>query len=125
MLYLPINRSWIVSRWAQRVYFVCAIANLSLLAVLAGTQTAMVESGVASLAASPAAALLVKGLLWPGIIGTALLSIAMWYFWFTFDQSHWRKKALWFAVLFLGIALGPALYYVFAYRGNAALEGRA
>jgi hypothetical protein len=124
MLYLPISRSWIVSRSAQRVYFVCAIANFYLLAVWVGTQTAMVESGVASLVPFPAAAQLVRALLWPGIAGTALLSIAMWYFWFTFDQSRWMKKALWFVILGLGFALGPAIYYIFIYRRNAALEGR-
>lgn len=125
MLYLPINRSWIVSRWAQRVYFGCAIANLYLLAVLAGTQTAMVESGVASLAASPSAALLVKGLLWPGIIGTALLSIAMWYFWFTFDQSHWMKKALWFVVLFMGNCVGtsPLLRFCVSWERSTRRAG--
>jgi hypothetical protein len=49
----------------------------------------------------------------------------MWYFWFTFDQSHWIKKTLWFVVLFLGFAVGPALYYILSYRGNAALETEA
>jgi hypothetical protein len=37
MLYRPIKRSWIVSRFAQRFYFGCALANLYLLAVLVGT----------------------------------------------------------------------------------------
>lgn len=73
MLYLPIKRSWILSRRAQRVYFVYALANFYLLAVWVGNRTAMVETGVGSLADFPAAALLVKVLLWPGILGTALL----------------------------------------------------
>ena len=122
MLYLPIKRSWIVSRFAQRLYFGCALTNLYLFAVLVGTQTALAESSVSSLNESPAAVLLVKILLWPGVLGTGLLAVAMWYFWFTFDQSHWMKKACWFVVLFLGLTLGPMLYYFFAYRRNPALD---
>ena len=121
MLYLPIKRGWIVSRGAQRLYSCCAIANLYLLAVLVGTRTAMAESGVWSLEDFPGARLLVKSLLWPGIIGTAILAIAMWYFWFTFDESPWGKKAFWFLILFFGFALGPVLFYFFAYRKNPVL----
>jgi hypothetical protein len=125
MLYLPIKRSWIVSRWAQRVYFCCALANFYLVAVLAGSRVAVDASGLASLAEFPGTAWMVKILLFPGVLGTALLVVAMWYFWFTFDQSHWIKKTLWFAVLFPGFLVGPALYHFFSYRRNAALEGRA
>ena len=85
----------------------------------------MVESRVRSLAEAPATALLVKILLWPGILGTALLVIAMWYFWFAFDQSNWMKKALWFVVLFLSFLVGPAFYYIFVYRRNVALAVEA
>jgi hypothetical protein len=52
MLYLPIKRSKILSRWAQRAYFGCAMATFYLLAILIGAQTAMM---VSSDARSPAA----------------------------------------------------------------------
>jgi energy-converting hydrogenase Eha subunit G len=123
MLYLPITRGWMVSRRAQRVYFCCAIANLYLFAVLLGTFSAMAASGVVFLA-DHSAAPLVRILLWPGVVGAGILAIAMWYFWFSFDQSYWTKKACWFVVLILGLALGPVIYYFFAYRRNQALESR-
>lgn len=122
MLYLPINRSWIVSRSAQRVYAGCAIANFYLIAVFVGNQTARAENGVRWLPNFPAAAYLVKLLLWPGLIGTAVLAVAMWYFWFTFDPSPWATKTFWFLILFLGLALGPLLYYIFSYRKSSALD---
>jgi hypothetical protein len=98
------------------------MATFYLLAILSGAQTAMM---VSSDVPSPAATLLVRVLLWPGILGKAVLVVAMWYFWFNFDQSHWIKKALWFVILFLGFVVGPALYYFFSYRRNEALKDQA
>jgi hypothetical protein len=121
MPYLPITASWIVSRRAQRLYCGCAIANAGLFRGLVGMQVVLIpwsfnRFGIANL--------LVKAVLWPCIVGTAILWVAMWYFWFTFDRSGWVKRALWFAVMCLGFALGPPLYYIFGYRRNSALEGR-
>ena len=112
-----------VSRRAQRLYFSCALANLYLFAVLVGTASAMAESEVAFLGDFPATAFLVKALLWPGILGTAVLAVAMWYFWYSVDQSTWIKKLVWFLVLVLGFMLGPLFYYFFAYRRHPALDG--
>ena len=118
VLHLPINRAWIVSRAARRVYFVCALAAFSLFGVLIASRVALVASGVWSFQASPAAALIVRLILWPGILGTALLTVAMWYFWFGFDDSGWLRKAIWFLPLYLFFAIGPACYYFFVYRRN-------
>jgi hypothetical protein len=118
MLYLPITKGWIISRTARRVYFVCALAAFSLFGVLVASHAALNASGVRSFASFPAAALLLRVLLLPGIAGTAMLSIAMWYFWFGFDNSGWLKKAIWFVPLFLFIPIGPAFYYFFVYRRN-------
>jgi lysylphosphatidylglycerol synthetase-like protein (DUF2156 family) len=122
MLYLPITREWIVSPIARRIYFGCALANLALHAVLMGTRLAVEASGAGSVAASPLAVMIVKSLLWPGIVGTGLLSVAMWYFWFSFDRFRWMRRASWFLVLFWGITIGPALYYFFVYRNNEAFR---
>jgi hypothetical protein len=119
MLYLPIRRGWIISRVASRLYFVCALAALSLFGVFIASVAALGAAGAPSLDAFPAAALVVRILLWPGILGTALLSIAMWYFWFGFDNSGWISKAIWFVPLYVFLAIGPAFYYFFVYRRNA------
>ncbi|HVO79479.1 MAG TPA: hypothetical protein VMT28_02045 [Terriglobales bacterium] len=118
VLYLPISKTWIISRAARRLYLVCALAAFALFGVIFAVRYAMTLSGVASLEASPGAALLARMFLWPGILGTGLLTIAMWYFWFSFDNSGWLQKALWFVPLYLFIPVGPALYYFLVYRRN-------
>ena len=118
VLYLPITKSWIVSLAARRTYFVCALAAFSLIGVLMASRSALQASGATSFAASQATLLVLKILLWPGIVGGALLCIAMWYFWFTFDDSGWLKKALWALPLYLLVPIGPAFYYFLVYRRN-------
>jgi hypothetical protein len=120
MLYLPISRSWVLSCAAKRVYLASAIAAISLVGVLIAEISAMTASAVSEV--SPAALLLIKILLWPGIVGTSLLCIAMWYFWFNFDDSTWWRKAAWFFFLYLLIPVGPILYYFFVYRTSARLR---
>jgi hypothetical protein len=88
------------------------------LGVIFAVRYALALSGVPSLAASPNAALVARVILWPAILGTALLTIAMWYFWFSFDNSGWLRKALWFLPLYFLLGVGPALYYFFVYRRN-------
>jgi hypothetical protein len=122
MLYLPIKQAWIISRAARRVYFVCALAALSLFGVVMGSSAALGASGVHTLEGFPTAGLIVRLLLWPGIVGTAVLSIAMWYFWFGFDNSGWLKKAIWFLPLYCLLAIGPAFYYFFVYRRNGKVS---
>ena len=58
---------------------------------------------------------LVRFLLFPEILGTALLWIAMWYFWFGFDRSHYLKKAVSFTLLFFLPPIGT-FYYFLTYR---------
>ena len=122
MLYLPITRSWICSRSAKRVYFWCALANIYLFAVLIGARIAF-EVSTKQVKSADAANVLVRALLWPGVLGTALLAVAMWYFWFTFDPSHAMTKAFWLPVLFLSLTLGPLLYYFFSYRKRVDVGG--
>jgi hypothetical protein len=116
VLRLPITKSWICSSAAERVYLVCALLTLTLIGTLIGSKTAMALSGNSSLAVSAAAASVIRILLFPGVLGTALLTTAMWYFWLNFDQSSWIKKAAWFLPLYVVLGVGPALYYFFVYR---------
>src|SRR5216683_5374761 len=120
MLYLPITKDWIVSPLARRIYLGCAILAIALFGTLVAVSAAMVASGVRSLAGAPAVVSIVKMLLFPEVLGTAALSIAMWYFWFSFDRSSWIRKACWFPPLYLLPTMGPALYYFFVYRGQAS-----
>jgi hypothetical protein len=118
MLHLPITKEWIISRAARRVYFACAIAAFSLFGVLLASHAALAAAGFRSFAGFPTAALVIRVLLIPGIAGVALLSVAMWYLWFSFDNSGWVKKTVWFVPLFLFVMLGPAFYYFLVYRRN-------
>ncbi len=121
MLYLPINRSWLFSRTAQRTYFVSALLALALLATLAGVHMAMSAAGTGAL--TPSAASLVRVLLFPEIVGAAVLWIAMWYLWFGFDRSHYLKKAIWFVFLFFLGPIGTVSYYFAVYRRCVSTEG--
>jgi hypothetical protein len=119
MLYLPINRSWLFSLTARRVYLVSALLAIALTAILIGVHTAMAAARMSAL--TPLAAALVRGLLYPEILGTALLWAAMWYFWLGFDRSHYLKRAIWFCCLFFLAPVGPVLYYFAVYRRSASL----
>lgn len=114
MLYLPITRTWLTSRTAQRIYVVCAVLSLALLATIMGVHAAISAAGVTAL--TPQASGIVRLLLLPEIIGAGLLWVAMWYFWFSVDGSHSLTKAAWFIALFFLAPLGPALYYFFVFR---------
>lgn len=59
---------------------------------------------------------IVKLILFPEILGAGLLWIAMWYFWFGFDRSHYLLRALSFVLLFFMGPIGPLMYYFAAYR---------
>jgi hypothetical protein len=114
MLYLPISRSWLFSRIAQRIDFASAVLSFALIATVIGVHTAMAMAGTRKLTA-PASSV-VRVLLSPEVVGAAVLWIAMWYFWFGFDRAHYMKRATWFLILFFFAPLGPAFYYFFVYR---------
>jgi len=115
MLILPISRTWMVSRVARCVYLVCSVLALALSGTLAGTFAA--QAAIGSHTLPPATAAVLRLVLIPEVFGTALLWVAMLYFWFDFDQSSWLKRAFWFAfIFFFFIPPALALYYFFVYR---------
>ena len=122
MLYLPITKNWIVSTLARRVYLVCAVLSLLLMGTIIGTQAAILASDPFSISTSAATVYLLRVVLFPAMVGTAVLSIAMWYFWFNFDKSRWLRKTLWFLPLYLLLGIGPALYYFLVYRRQLSEE---
>jgi len=79
-----------------------------------GTRVAMSVAGAGSL--SRGTAVVLRVLLYPEILGTAVLWVAMWYFWFSFDSSHFLKKAAWFLLLIIMGPLSLPFYYFFVYR---------
>jgi hypothetical protein len=120
MLYLPINRSWLFSGTARRIYFVSALLALALIATLLGVHMAMAAAGTRAL--GPSASPVVRMLLFPEITGEAVLWVGMWYFWFGFDRSHYLKKAVWFVLLFLLVPFGTIFCYFLVYRRGISTD---
>ncbi len=114
MLFLPISRGWLLSKTARRIYLGCSILTFAFVATLMGTRMAINAARVSEL--NPSARAVLHFLLLPEILGTALLWIAMWYFWFGFDRSHYLKKAVSFVLLFFLPPLGTLFYYFTIYR---------
>ena len=102
------------SHAAQRVYLTCSVLALALSGTLAGTRAAQAVIGSHTL--PPATAALLRLGLIPEAGGSALLWVAMLYFWFNLDQSSWLKRALWFPFVFCFLPFALALYYFFVYR---------
>jgi hypothetical protein len=123
MLYLPISQSWMVSRRARRTYFICALSSLYLLGTAIAIHSAVLSASF-SLRSNlpPATVLLIQILVWPGVIGTAILWVAMWYFWFSFDASGYFKKTVWCFLLYFLALFAQAFYYFFVYRRSPLVK---
>src|SRR6478736_1731464 len=121
MLFLPISRSWLFSRIAQRVYLVSALLALAFIATRIGVYTAIAAVGTGALNAR--AASLVRMLLLPEIFGSAILWIGMWYFWFGFDHSRYLQRTIWFALLFFLVPFSTVCYYFLVYRRKLSASG--
>src|ERR1051326_3461716 len=119
MMYVSISRDWLFSPTARRVYLSCAILNLALLATRMGIVLAMVAAGVSTLPSG--ARLLVRALLFPEIVGSAVLFVGMSYCWLGLGGSY-KKKVLWFILLNLFLLTVP-IYYFSVYRPLAFREG--
>jgi hypothetical protein len=122
VLQLPINHNWLFSQTAPSVYLGCAFLTLALVATLIGTHLAMSVAGARP--RTPESRSLVGFLLFPEILGAALLWVAMWYFWFGFDRSHCWKRALSFIWLFFLAPIGTLIYYFVTYRSGSSTAER-
>jgi len=114
MMILPISRSWIFSRAAERVYLYCAILSLALSGTWIGTRAAQIYAGNPALSDATATVLYLVLIL--EVLGAALLWVGMLYFWFGLDQSSWLIRAFWFLVLWSLLPFFWAMYYFFVYR---------
>ena len=101
-----INREWIVSAPARRIYRIAAALSLGL---FFGMMAVRFKGGI-PLNVLPVA----KALLFVGVVGAATTTVAMEYFLFGFDTSAAWKKVFWFCVMLLP-PLGPPLYCFIVY----------
>jgi hypothetical protein len=118
MMYISISRNWLFSPMAQRVYLLCALLNLALIATRIGVFAAMTAAGVSSFSAE--AGLFVKVLFFPEIIGTAILFVGMSYCWLGFGGSY-KRKLLWIIFIRFFVVMAP-IYYFLEYRSLASRE---
>jgi len=108
--YEYINKEWIVSPAARRVYRASACLSIGL---LLGWWIALFEGGIPS-----AFALASRLLLFIGVLGAGITLIGMEYFLFRFDDSHPLKQMAWVCMMMFPL-LGPALYCFIVYsRSN-------
>ena len=99
--YEYLNREWIVSSKARKVYRTSAALSLMLFLLLMVLRFA----GHVPFA---------RELLFIAILCSVLTSAAMEYFLFRFDDSHALKQVLWF-ILMLFVPVGPSLYCLIVY----------
>lgn len=120
--YELLNKEWIVSPTAGRVYRSTAALSFAFLLFLVAIQLPFGILG----AIRP----MLKPLLLIGILATAITLMGMEYFLIRFDDSHRLMQVVWFVAL-LFAPLGPALYCYIVYSRSEVLksacvdEGRA
>jgi len=95
---------------ARRVYLVCSILTIGLIV----TRLLQVFVTLDLLPGQTTAVL--KLAILPEVTGLSLLWVAMFYFWFGFDQSHWLRRAIWFVLIYFLAPYSLLLYYFFVYR---------
>jgi hypothetical protein len=101
-----INKEWIISATARRIYRIAAGFSLVLLLI----RIALQFPGTIPDSLFP----MTRSLLLAGIVATAITMVAMEYFLFGFDDSPESKRVFWFCVMLLP-TLGPALYCFIVY----------
>lgn len=120
---LRINKSWLLSRVAQRVYLIAACLSLLLLQYIVALYVAMAHFGEDAVFRAAGLQVLSRLVVPPGVLGATTLWVAMWYFWFNFDESSSNKRVVWFLLLLIGLPV-TLIYYAAVYRRSQRLEGR-
>ena len=92
MMHLQISRNWLFSPVAKQVYFACAVLDLGFIGTRIAILAAMAAAGVTVLPFG--VAILLKLLLYPEIVGTAVLFVGMSYCWLSIEAPY-KKKVLW------------------------------
>jgi hypothetical protein len=107
-----INREWIVSATAYRVYRLAAWLSMLLFCVWSYVLTQEIP---------PIYAPMTRILVLAGVIGAGTVFVGMEYFLFRFDDSHALKQIAWFCVMLLPL-LGPALYCFVVYSRSEVVK---
>ena len=113
--YVVITRSWIMSRRAKTLYFICAILTVVMFVTVVALQAATILADMPK-EQSFLVRLLAFPILLSGVLGTATLSVAMWYHWFGYYNDNASGKGFWLLCLIFFGPLASILYYFFPYR---------
>src|SRR3954462_3188248 len=119
---LFINREWLVSPTAQKVYLLCAWFGAAFVLLFAYGIYANVHGSKLFFEAVPVVRPLVKLVFQAGLLGAVTLEFAMAYFWWNFDCEHsvWKSVA---GLLLLATApVGTIFYYAFFYRSSVTKQ---
>jgi hypothetical protein len=111
--YEYINKDWIVSPTAHRVY--CASAAFSV--ALLFSWWALLFVGEIPSTIAP----VVRPLLLAGVLGAGITLVGMEFFLFRFDESHPLKQIVWFLVMLFPL-LGAPLYCFIVYSRSNVLK---
>lgn len=118
---VQLTDTWLISATAKRIYIASALLTVFFLGVLLAISFGSFAAG-GSLRQSPTAVLLLKLMLFPGILGTAVLWVAMWYYLLLFHPPDSTAKPLWAAALWLLGPVGSLLYFAFHYLRSPLLQ---
>jgi hypothetical protein len=120
---LYITRDWLTSDTARAVFLVSAVFSAFFFIGVLGLGVAFATSslGEGTLLHSPSVTTVIWLLLFPGVLGTAIIWVAMWYFWFIFHPAERISSSLWFVVLWLGPP-GALVYFFCVYLRSARLQ---
>jgi hypothetical protein len=108
-----LNKEWIVSPTARRVYRVSATLSVALFFAVF---VILANGGIPG--ASPSVA---RALFFAGSLGSGITLIGMEYFLFRFDDSHPFKQIVWFCVMLFPL-LGAALYCFAVYSRSPVVK---
>jgi hypothetical protein len=119
-----VSESWLISPTAKKVYVASAVLTVFFFGVLMTIVFAAALAG-GTLAQAPLLASVLKALLFISLMGTALLWIGMWYFWYRFHPGSDMSKALWAAIILVSGPVGALLYFLAVYLRSPEVRERA
>ncbi len=118
MRVLPITESWLFSRTAQQVYFVCACTVFGSLVYAFALMTAGAIFGETMLQSLPMIEAMTETAILAAAVAIAILTVGMWYH--ALRPGGLEQNPVWlFALLFLSM-FGTMLYYLVPYRRSVA-----